>query len=49
MIVIVEAHYDMQCGGCEDAVPGSLTDFYPSQYDLNLGAIIYTCVLKSNG
>jgi hypothetical protein len=25
MIVIVEAHYDMQCGGCEDAVNEALT------------------------
>ena len=26
MIVIVEAHYDMQCGDCEDAVNEALTD-----------------------
>jgi hypothetical protein len=28
MIVILEAHYAMQCGGCEDAVNEALTDIW---------------------
>ena len=31
MIVIVEAHYDMQCGDCEDAVNEALTAMFVIQ------------------
>ena len=32
MIVIVEAHYDMQCGDCEDAVNEALTKIWHPIY-----------------